>query len=238
MDPRRFQMMYGGEFDKMEGLVYNCFDEVENVCEPFALPPGTRVVAGVDWGYSHPFVIVVRAITPAGQHYQVAEFYKTQLTIDQKIEAAKRLKSIWNIEMFYCDPANPDDIMSFNQAKLSAIGSNNSLQGIDKHYELIKTRRYKIFRGSSPHTEDEYEAYHWPEEDADVSPDKNVKEPVPVDQDNHAMDANRYATVMTWQDSRRHVARVADEPKQEDQFTRLERLKRPMRVGGNTENWG
>jgi len=239
MDPRRFQMMYGGEFDKMEGLVYQCFDEVENVVEPFALPSGTRVVAGVDWGYSHPFVIVVRAITPDGHHFQVAEFYKTQLTIDRKIEAAKRLQAVWNIERFYCDPANPDDIRSFNEAKLPAEGANNSLQGIEKHYELIKTRRYKMFRGANPHTEDEYEAYHWPEDDADINPDKDVKEPTPVDQDNHAMDANRYATVMTWQGSKRHIARVpaAEEQRQETQHARIERLKRPLRVSGSTENW-
>lgn len=239
MDPRRFRMTFGGDFDKMEGLVYACFDEVENVCEPFTLPAGTRVVAGVDWGYTHPFVIVVRAITPGGTHYQCAEFYKTQLTIDQKVEAARRMKVTWNIEKFFCDPANPDDIESFNRAKLTAIGAENSLQAIERHYELIKTRKYKVFRGSSPHTEDEYESYHWPEDDADIDPDKNVKEPVPVDQDNHAMDANRYATVSTFLGSKRHHARAPDEtPKQEDHFTRLERLKRPMRAGrGSTEDW-
>lgn len=238
MEPRRFRMMYGGEFEKMEGLVYACFDEIENIVDPHALPDGTRFVAGVDWGYTHPFVIVVRAITPNGQHFQVSEFVQTQLMLPQKIEVAKRLKSVWNIEKFYCDPANPDDIASFNEAKLTAIGANNSLKGIDQHWEMIKTRRYKIFRGSSPHTEDEYSSYHWPSPDDDVDADDNLKEPTPVDQDNHTMDANRYVTVETWKGARRHQPVVASEtPKQESQHDRIQRLKRPMRVSGSAEKW-
>ena len=75
MDPRRFNMMYGGQFDKAEGLVYDCFDEIEHVCEPFILPAGTVYYAGVDWGYTHPFALVVRAITPDGFHYQISETY-------------------------------------------------------------------------------------------------------------------------------------------------------------------
>jgi PBSX family phage terminase large subunit len=241
MDPRRFKMVYGGEFDKMEGLVYSEFDEVENICDAFQLPSGTRYIAGVDWGYTHPFVIVVRAITPTGQHYQVSEFYKTQLTIAQKIEAAKRMKAVFDIERFYCDPARPDDIAAFNQAKLTAIGADNTINiGIERHLELIKTRRYKIFRGTSPFTEDELESYHWPSPDDDLDPDDDDKEQKPVDKDNHALDANRYVSLMTWQGHKRNVARVASEtPKDEDQHARIERLKK-RRVGGhgNFEDWG
>lgn len=240
MDPRRFRMMYGGAWEKMDGLVYNCFDEHDNVCDPFDLPDGTRFVAGVDFGYTHPFVILVRAITPSGMHYQVSEFYQTQLTIDQKIEAARRLKSVWNIEVFYCDPARPDEIASFNQAKLRAVGAENAIQiGIERHYELIKSRRYKIFRGSSPHTEDEYATYHYPEFDDDFGVDDQDKEKGPVDRDNHCCDSARYVSMMTWKGGKQHKAVVADETKKdEDQHDRIVRLKRGrMRVGGGGENW-
>ncbi len=186
MDPRRFRMMYGGEWDKMEGLVYSCFDDVENICDPIELPSGTRIVAGVDWGYTHPFVIVVRAITPTGYHYQVSEFYATQLTIDRKIEAARRLKTVWGIEIFYCDPARPDDIAAFNAAKLRAIGADNEIQGgIERHFELIKSRRFKLYRGTSPHSENEYESYHYPDPDDDKDADAHDRERGPVDKDNH-----------------------------------------------------
>lgn len=230
MDPRRFNALFGGQWERMSGLVYDCFDEIENTCEAFPLPHGTRVVAGVDWGYTHPFVIVVRAITPNGSHFQIGEFYQTELTIDRKVDAALRLKSVFGIETFYCDPAQPADIASFNQAKLSAIGANNDIRpGIDRHYELIKTRRYKIFRGTSLHTEDETELYHYPRPE-DRGADRDDTEDLPVDKDNHAMDANRYISLATYkQDTLRKPYVPAETPKNEDQFKRLERLKRTPR---------
>ena len=238
MDPRRFNMMFGGTWERMEGLVYDCFDDVENICDPIPFPDGTRFVAGVDWGWSNPYAIAVRAITPSGQHFQVSEFYKTQLTLDQKIQVARQLKAVWNIEVFYCDPASPDDIESFNRAGLRAVGANNAIRlGIDRHYELIKTRRYKIFRNVNPHTEDEYASYHYPSP-ADIDADKDMKDPEPVKQMEHLMDANRYVTTMTYLGAKRHQARVPDEvPQQESHAQRIERLKRPMRVGGGSEDW-
>lgn len=238
MDPRRFNALFGGQWERMSGLVYDCFDEIENTLDAIPLPTGTRVVAGVDWGYTHPFVIVVRAITPAGGHFQIGEFYQTELTIDKKVDAARRLKSVFGIEMFYCDPARPDDIASFNQAKLSAIGADNDIRsGIDRHYELIKTRRYKIFRGTSPHTEDEQELYHYPRPE-DRGADKDDKEDLPVDKDNHAMDANRYVSKMTYQHDQKRKPIVPEEKNQlsDDPYKRMEQLRRRPRQT-REENW-
>jgi PBSX family phage terminase large subunit len=239
MDPRRFNALFGGQWVRMAGLVYDCFDEQENICDSIPIPSGSRVVAGVDWGYTHPFVVVVRAITPNGTHLQVAEHFQTELTIDKKVEIAQRLKAVFGISMFYCDPARPDDIASFCAAKLPAVGANNDIRsGIDRHYELIKTRRYKIFRGTSPHTEDETELYHYPSPE-DLGPDKDDKEELPVDKDNHTMDANRYVSIETYRQEAKRAPFVPGEGlRQEDQFQRLERLKTGARRMRNTEEWG
>jgi phage terminase large subunit len=237
MDPRRFRAMFGGVWEKMTGLVYDCFDDEENVCEPFALPTGTRFVGGIDWGFSNPFALVVRAITPDDKHYQVYEFYRTAQTLAQKIEAARQAASIFQVKPWYADPSDPASIQAFNEAGLSCIPADNDIKaGLDNHYELIKTRRYKVFRGSSPHTIDEYESYHWPEEKLDVSPDKDIKEQTPVKQNEHSMDANRYVSRMTRRGMAKHTPKVAEEKKQEDQYARLERLKRKSRSGGE-EKW-
>lgn len=238
MDPRRFNALFGGEWERMSGLVFDCFDEIENICEPFVLPTGTRVVAGVDWGYTHPYVVVVRAITPSGNHYQIGEFYQTELTIDKKVDVARRMKAAFNIDTFYCDPARPDDIASFNVAKLGAVGAENDIRtGIDIHYELIKTRRYKIFKGSSPHTEDEQELYHYPRPE-DRGADKDDVEEMPVDKDNHALDANRYVSISTHRNDgqRRKPFQMESISKEEDVYKRLERLKRRPRQQ-KEENW-
>jgi len=100
MDSRRFDMLYGGEFGKMAGLVYDCFDEDENQCNVIPLPPGTNFYGGVDWGFTDPFAIGVRAVTPDGRHYGVSEFYKSGLTLSKQVEVARQLARIWGIKMF------------------------------------------------------------------------------------------------------------------------------------------
>jgi len=198
MDPRRFNMIYGGEFGKAEGLVYDCFDTDSCVVEPFKLPEYTRYIAGVDWGYTDPFVISVRAITPDGDHYRVGEFYRTKMTLDQMIDAARRFSGLWPIERWECDPSRPEYIVAFCQAGLKAVGAQNDIRlGIDLHYELINRGNYKIFSGTSPHAIDEYEQYHYPEP-KDLKPDQGVKDMLPVDQANHCMDTERYITIRTF----------------------------------------
>lgn len=197
MDARRFDMLYGGEFGKMAGLVYDCFDEDENQCPVIPLPPGTNFYAGVDWGFLDPFVIKVRAITSDGRHFGVSEFCKSGLTLPKQVEAARQMARIWNIKMFYCDPSEPGSIEEFQTNGLPATAADNSIRrGLDAHYELIKTRRLKYFREKNPHTIDEIETYHFPEPQ-DLGPDDDQKEDLPVDQHNHCMDADRYISIST-----------------------------------------
>lgn len=240
MDPRRFNMIFGGEWGSMAGLVYDCFDEDMNTCEAFTLPEQTKFYAGIDWGYNpDPFVCVVRAVTPAGEHYQVSEFCKTGMTITDMVNYCKKVRSVWGVRTFYCDPSEPGSIEEFNRNGLTAIGADNDInRGIGLHYELIKTRRYKIFKGSSPYTTDETETYHYPEP-KDLKPDENSKQQTPVDQNNHTMDANRYVTMETYrpQIKRPKINDELIDRTQETQDARWRRLMRRPGSGGHTENW-
>ena len=224
MDPRRFNMQYGGQFDKMEGLVYDCFDEDENICLPVTLPPGTKFFGGIDWGYNDPFVLLVRAITPDGRHYQVFEHYKSGMTIAGMIDVALRAKKLWPVERFYADPSRPEYIQEFNKNKLVCVGANNEIRlGVDKHYELIKTRRYKIFTNCGRYTINELEMYHYPEF-KDVNPNQDRKDQLPVKQNDHTMDVNRYITIATFDIN--HVKsgnkRLSDPLKQAKEEKRLD----------------
>jgi hypothetical protein len=220
----------------MEGLVYRDFSERDNIVDYFPMPSGTKYFAGVDWGHTHPFVITVRAITPDGMHYQVAEFYKTGLSAKDMVEAGVQMTRSWGIKMFYADPSRPDLIQDYNSAGLPCIGAKNDiLDGIEHHRDLIRTRRYKIIRGTSPHTEDEMETYHYPDP-KDLKPDQDDLEPLPVDKDNHAMDSSRYLSVSLHQLIKREVMRVPTNPREMSHDQRLEWLKKPK---GNkqTEEW-
>lgn len=226
MDPKRFDMIFGGEWGAMIGLVYDCFDEDECSVDPFILPAGTRFFAGVDWGFTEPLCISVGAVTPAGDHYQVSELYVTQHTLPRIIEAAQRLKTIWNIECFYCGHDQPGYIEAFNAQGLVAVKADNRKRlGLDKVYELIATRKLKFFRGSSPYTIDELDTYHYPEPD-DLEPDDNVKDNLPVEQNDHAMDALRYRVIMTYFQADLTIPKAPSGPRKPHEESYEQRYKR------------
>lgn len=192
MDPRRFNMVFGGEFHKLEGLVYSCFDEEVHVVDPFDIRADVKVVAGVDWGYTNPAVIEVLAVTE-NVTYLIHEWHHSGRTIREMVEQAEKLKKIYGIERFYCDPSAPANIEEFNRAHLTAIPANNDIRaGIDAMFEQIADGRFKVFKEKAPYFLDEVSMYHYPSPE-DVKPDKDVKDQLPVKQYDHTMDAVRYA---------------------------------------------
>jgi hypothetical protein len=235
MDVRRFNMIYGGEWNRMEGLVYDCWDDDQNLVNPFKFPMGTRYVGGVDWGYyPDPFAVKIRAITPTGMHIGISEFTKTRLTIPDIVNYLRSQTQIYGKIKFYCDPSQPGYIEELNRNGIVAEPADNDIRrGLDLHYELIKTRRYKEFRGACPVSMDERETYHYPEP-KDLGPDDNSKELVPVDQNNHCMDVDRYITIMSYGSDRRLTPK---EPGGSRPKTRLEQLQKSNR-NNHTETWG
>jgi hypothetical protein len=239
MDPRRFDMVFGGEWGQMVGLVYDCWDDDLNYVDEFTLPQGTKFYGGIDWGYyPDPFAMKIRAITPDGRRYGVSEFVKQQLTISDIVQVARQKRQVFNVSVFYCDPSQPGYIEELNRAGVPAVGADNDIRrGIDIHYELIKSRRYKEFRGACPHSAEEREMYHYPEM-KDLKDDQGSKELLPVDKDNHCMDVDRYISIMTNKGETKLVPRTAeDKPREETQEDRLRRLKRGRRDYSHAENW-
>lgn len=235
MEPSRFNAMFGGEWNKMEGLVYKCFDEDSNMIEPFQLPIGTKYVAGIDFGTTAPFVIVVRAITPNGDHFQVSETYRTGLGITDMIAIIKAKLQAYPIKLFYCDPSEPGYILEINRAignnGSAAVPADNDIKvGIDLHYALIASRRYKLFRGDNKHTVDEYETYHYPA-DKEIKADNDIDDTLPVKQNDHAMDANRYITLATYTGEHRKKPQVISQSddRKLSIHERMERIRRPTR---------
>lgn len=196
MDPRRFRMIYGGQFERMEGLVYDVFDEKRDVIDQIDLKDAVYF-GGIDWGYTDPFVLVVHAVLPNGYRFQVHEVYKTKLTVKDIGLICKEVMEKFGVQRFYADPSQPGSIEYLNRMGCPTIAANNDIRvGIDTVYELMKTGMFKIFRGTSAKTLDELDTYHYPDP-KDLKPDQNAKEAPPVDQNNHCCDSFRYVTLMT-----------------------------------------
>ncbi len=196
MDPRKFKAIFDGQFTKMQGLVYDCVDDSIEI-DKFNPEGDVTYYGGIDWGYNDPFVLVIRAVTKSGFHCQVSEFYKTGLIPEEIKTVVKEKMGIYPMRKIWCDPSQPGMIEMLQRAGIPASPAKNDIViGIGEHYELIKSGRFKILKGTSPHTLDEFENYHYPEPQ-DLGPDQDAKKDKPVDQHNHVCDAMRYISIHT-----------------------------------------
>ena len=237
MDTRRFDMLYGGEWGQMVGLVFDCFDEDLNQIEPFHLPTGTVYIGGVDWGYTEPFVHLVRAITPAGRHYQVSEFYKSSMTPSQQLDVIEQKTKIYGISRHWCGHDQPGLIQELRKRGITANAADfDIMRGNGIHYELIQSRMFKIFKGSSPHTLDEYSTYHYPEPTESL-PDRSVKDMNPVGRDDHAMAVSRYITLHEYRSHLTHTPKTPGETPNQALGPIIDRLKDNQSSAGHSEKW-
>jgi PBSX family phage terminase large subunit len=182
----------GGEFVAFEGLIYPEFRREIHVSE--LLPERWRyTVAGVDWGYANPGVILVFAVDSDGRMFQVAEYYQRQRRVEEWVEIALQARRTWNIETFYCDPAEPDFIAAFRDAGLPAEEANHAVQA---GLQAVKNRLVVqgdhsprlMVHSSCVHTIAEFESYQWAQNRYGVKDQ-------PLKANDHCMDALRYAVM-------------------------------------------
>ena len=129
--------------------------------------------------------------------------------IDWWTAKAVELERQYGIEAFYCDPAEPAYIAQFQQAGVSAVEAVNDIRpGIDAVKQRLAVAgdgrpRLRFLRSANSDTDpdlelakkplgvrDEITAYVYPK----AADGKPVKE-IPVDDNNHGMDAMRYAVM-------------------------------------------
>ncbi len=180
-----FEQEVLGKFVKFEGLVYKEFDESKHIVDE--LPEFEEVVAGVDWGYTNPAVVLVVGFDSDGRAYVAEEFYRRGVLIEQIVEVAKKMRDRWGVRIFYCDPSEPTFIAQFQKAGLKAVpASNDVIPGIAAVKSLLSSDALFIHR-SAQSTIDEILSYRWKE-----TKDGEMMD-VPEKENDHAMDALRYA---------------------------------------------
>lgn len=181
-----------GQFVAHEGLVYPEFEAGLHVTHrrPDTF---TQVLAGVDWGLNNPGVIVVAGTDYDQRLYFVLEEVERQRLIDDWVRVAVQLRDLWQIEAFYCDPSNPDNIAAFERAGLRTYKANNTIKtGIQR----VKARLVRQVDGqprlfiapTMTHAIREFETYHWAQNRHELSE-------LPVKANDHLMDAIRYLTM-------------------------------------------
>lgn len=178
-----FEMRYGGQFRKMEGLIYPEF-RTDHVIDSFTLPEdwknlGWRKIGGIDFGYNNPFVALKGAVSPDDVLYIYDEYFKANTLLEE------HAKKIADIDIRYeADPSGKREIMELKHKGVRLRSANNEVNpGIDAVRARIRTQRLRVTK-SCRNLIDEFETYAWMEDK-----DKPQKER------DHGLDALRYMVI-------------------------------------------
>lgn len=187
----RFAQEYMADFRKTEGLVYKEFDRAKHVV--FKLPDDVHIVekiAGSDFGFTNPCAIPDIYVDNTDCWWQVDEYYETGRTDAQVAEYA----AAKNYNAMYPDPEAPAAIAEMRKRGVPVRdvvkGKDSIKNGIDAVRDRLVAGKYKVL-SKCVNTILEFETYSYP----DKKPDHNEQE-VPLDENNHMMDAIRYPVMM------------------------------------------
>ncbi len=120
---------HGGLADR---FIYGRFAAVASGTLPFDVSKHVREIDknlieqmryGVDFGWSNPSAIMANAFDHDGRGYFVDEFYKTETTDEQLLEACVDLEDEWGKGAFYCDGRFPQSILKLQQGYTKPDGT-------------------------------------------------------------------------------------------------------------------
>ncbi len=193
-----------GLFVAFEGLVYTLDRSADGVIRDPALrgdTPWARVIGGVDWGYTNPSAALVFARDGDGAFWQIAEFYQRRASLEETLlPAIVALTRAHAVEEWYCGPDEPEHIEALRLA-LSRAGlrarvtrADNAVRAGIQTVTALLARRADGRHGLNiapqmTHTLAEYDQYRY------ATAAANGRDPAeqPLKQNDHALDATRYA---------------------------------------------
>lgn len=182
-----------GDFVAFEGLIYPFFDRDTHISTRKQPDQFAMVVAGVDWGYANPGVIVVYGVDGDGRMWGLHEEYARRRRVEEWADLAKQLEQQYKVEFYFCDPAEPDNIDAFNRMGVRAVPAENEVWlGIQSVNNRLPVQGDNLSRLILPpefvNTASEFEQYQWAEH-------KEGLHDKPKKVNDHTMDATRYASV-------------------------------------------
>lgn len=204
----RFAQEYLADFRKTEGLVYKEFDRNVHVYKD--LPPFVEVVTtigGHDFGTNNPCASITIKKDQDARYWVHEEWYETGKTDAQQADYVAALR--WDV--CYPDPASASGVLELKNRGVHVRdvvkGADSIRSGIATIQELFKTGRLKIHE-SCHNLIWELETYSYPERRPDRNEDEN-----PIKENDHAVDALRYALMMDNQTTIRKVRPQQYKPK-------------------------
>jgi PBSX family phage terminase large subunit len=186
----RFAQEYQADFRKTEGLVYKEFDRQRHLFTNREGISATSYFAGVDFGFTNPAAVISIKKDRDNKYYVVQEFYKTNKTDEEIAEYV----AAQGFNYVYPDPEAPAaiEVLRRKGANIREVtkGKDSVKNGINRIRELFKQGRLLI-HSSCENLIWELETYSYPDKK-----DLHNEEEAPIKENDHALDALRYAIMM------------------------------------------
>ena len=184
----RFAQEYMADFRKTEGLVYKEFNRDRHIYTGDD-PAHAKLITGVDFGYHTTCVLSIKK-DRSDRYWVSAEWYAHKQTDAQTAQYTAAIKP----DECYPDPESASGIEEMRRLGVNireVIKNRDSVRnGISAVRELFKQNRLFI-HASCENLIWELETYSYPEK----RPDRNLDEN-PIKENDHAVDALRYALMM------------------------------------------
>lgn len=200
----RYQRLRLGKWVSAEGQIYEAYNAAVHLIDRFDIPADWRRFRVIDFGLVHPLVCQWWATDEDGRMYRYREIYMTGRTVATHSEQIKKLSQGEQIEITVCDH-DAEDRQTLAENGIPNIPALKAVsQGIGKVQDRLTKQvddRPRLFflRDSlieidqaltAEHlptcTEDEIDNYIWK---------NNVRKEEPVKENDHGVDALRYAVM-------------------------------------------
>jgi len=182
-----------GDFASFYGCVFKTYSRRIHVIEPFRIPNDWRKYRSFDFGFTNPFVCLWLAKDKDENWYVYREYYKKQTGIQEHI---RNVKLFSKGESYVENIADPEDSGNRNEMKKAGIKTIAAKKDIAKGIELVQSK-FKVKENGKPslfisktcrNTCREVAVYSYPKGTLSSNP-----KDIPVQKDDHTVDALRYA---------------------------------------------
>lgn len=181
-----------GEFASFFGSVFKTYNRRIHVIEPFRIPKEWRRYRGFDFGFTNPKVCIWLAKDKDENWYVYREIFQPQTMIEDFIRDVCVLSKGETFVENWADPEDPEARVKLRKA---GVKTRIARKDIQPSVEVMQSK-FKVKGDGKPslfifktckNTTREIPAYHYPK-----ATSVNNPKDVPVQKDDHTIDAIRY----------------------------------------------
>lgn len=216
-----------------EGMVYEDWREADNVIDWFPIPPEWPLFLAVDFGFNDAFVCQWWRTDPDGRVYLTREIHQSQVLVE---DHARRIRSIMEEHAetepvpyaVVCDHQLEDRKTLERHLRMPTVPAKKAItRGIQMVQSRIRKQgdgrpRLFVFRDAVVGRDDHAKARNIPRGWASevngyvwqtVRGTDGIPKEVPIDKNNHSLDAGRYAVAhLDWDEAGRLGNPAAQQP--------------------------